>query len=65
MASPGRAARSSAFEAASRAAAADQFAAALATLEARLAWRFVAALVAQTLAIIGAVFALMRMFPAN
>ena len=44
---------------------ADQLAAALAALEARLAWRFVAALVGQTLAIIGAVFALMRMFPAN
>ena len=37
----------------------------LADLEVRLAWRFVAALVAQAIAIVGAVAALVLMFPAN
>ena len=40
----------------------DQFNAALAALEARLTWRFAGAMAAQTIAIIGAVAALMRMF---
>ena len=40
----------------------DHFNAGLAALEARLTWRFAGAMAAQTLAIIGAVAALMRMF---